>query len=680
MNKENAKKRIEELTEKLREHNYKYYVLSAPEISDYEFDIMLKELEQLEETYPEFKYPDSPTQRVGGEPTKEFKTVTHKYPMLSLGNSYSEEEIKEFDARVRKLVNGEVEYTCEHKYDGVAIGLTYINGRLTAAVTRGDGVQGDDVTNNVKTIKSIPLRLRGDYPEELEVRGEIFMSITGFRELNREREEIGETAFANPRNSASGTLKMQDPAEVAKRPLDCFIYATPTELKNVSTHYESLKYLRTLGLKASTNVAICKTMDEIFEYIRDWDKGRKELDYEIDGVVIKVNSLEQQKLLGATAKSPRWAIAYKFKAERAETTLLSIDYQVGRTGAVTPVANLEPVQLAGTTVKRASLHNEDIIRKLDIRIGDKVYVEKGGEIIPKIIGVNISERKPALQPVLFIKECPECGTPLIRKEGEAAHYCPNEDSCPPQIKGKLEHFISRKAMNIDSLGEGKIEMLFENGLVRNIADLYDLTYEQLFGLEKVIVDNGKEKKLSFQEKTAKKIIEGIEKSKNIPYQKVLFALGIRYVGETVAKKLAAHFKDIDQLATASSEELIEVDEIGEKIAESVIRWFQKQEHREIIERLRAAGVQLSTQDVDQPENYLLGGKSFVVSGVFNRHSREDIKELIEKYGGKNVSSISSKTDYVLAGENMGPAKKQKAESLDIPIISEEDFEEMIASK
>ncbi|HHL57438.1 MAG TPA: DNA ligase (NAD(+)) LigA, partial [Bacteroidetes bacterium] len=526
MNKENAKKRIEELTEKLREHNYKYYVLSAPEISDYEFDIMLKELEQLEETYPEFKYPDSPTQRVGGEPTKEFKTVTHKYPMLSLGNSYSEEEIKEFDARVRKLVNGEVEYTCEHKYDGVAIGLTYINGRLTAAVTRGDGVQGDDVTNNVKTIKSIPLRLRGDYPEELEVRGEIFMSITGFRELNREREEIGETAFANPRNSASGTLKMQDPAEVAKRPLDCFIYATPTELKNVSTHYESLKYLRTLGLKASTNVAICKTMDEIFEYIRDWDKGRKELDYEIDGVVIKVNSLEQQKLLGATAKSPRWAIAYKFKAERAETTLLSIDYQVGRTGAVTPVANLEPVQLAGTTVKRASLHNEDIIRKLDIRIGDKVYVEKGGEIIPKIIGVNISERKPALQPVLFIKECPECGTPLIRKEGEAAHYCPNEDSCPPQIKGKLEHFISRKAMNIDSLGEGKIEMLFENGLVRNIADLYDLTYEQLFGLEKVIVDNGKEKKLSFQEKTAKKIIEGIEKSKNIPYQKVLFALGI----------------------------------------------------------------------------------------------------------------------------------------------------------
>ncbi len=541
MNKENAKKRIEELTEKLREHNYKYYVLSAPEISDYEFDVMLKELEQLEETYPEFKYPDSPTQRVGGEPTKEFKTVTHKYPMLSLGNSYSEEEIKEFDARVRKLVNGEVEYTCEHKYDGVAIGLTYINGRLTAAVTRGDGVQGDDVTNNVKTIKSIPLRLRGDYPEELEVRGEIFMSITGFRELNREREEIGETAFANPRNSASGTLKMQDPAEVAKRPLDCFIYATPTELKNVSTHYESLKYLRTLGLKASTNVAICKTMDEIFEYIRDWDKGRKELDYEIDGVVIKVNSLEQQKLLGATAKSPRWAIAYKFKAERAETTLLSIDYQVGRTGAVTPVANLEPVQLAGTTVKRASLHNEDIIRKLDIRIGDKVYVEKGGEIIPKIIGVNISERKPALQPVLFIKECPECGTPLIRKEGEAAHYCPNEDSCPPQIKGKLEHFISRKAMNIDSLGEGKIEMLFENGLVRNIADLYDLTYEQLFGLEKVIVDNGKEKKLSFQEKTAKKIIEGIEKSKNIPYQKVLFALGIRYVGETVAKKTGSTF-------------------------------------------------------------------------------------------------------------------------------------------
>ena len=677
MNKEEAKKRIEELTNIIREHNYKYYVLSIPVIDDYEFDMLLKELEKLEEAYPEFSYPDSPTRRVGGEPTKEFKTITHRYLMLSLGNSYSEDEIKAFDTRVRKLVNSEVAYTCEHKYDGIAIGLTYLNGILTTAVTRGDGVQGDDVTNNVKTIKSIPLHLRGDYPAELEVRGEIFMSITGFRELNREREEIGEAPFANPRNSASGTLKMQDPTEVAKRPLDCFIYAIPTEIQNVTTHYESLKYLQTLGLKTSSRIAICKTLDEVFEYIRDWDQGRKELDYEIDGVVIKVNSLEQQKLLGSTAKSPRWAIAYKFKAERAETTLLSIDYQVGRTGAVTPVANLEPVQLAGTTVKRASLHNEDIIRKLDVRIGDKVYVEKGGEIIPKIVGVNTGKRPAGTMPVEFIKNCPECGTQLVRKEGEAAYYCPNEDSCPPQIKGKLEHFISRKAMNIDSLGEGKIEMLFENGLVKDIADLYDLTYEQLFGLEKVIIDNGKEKKLSFQEKTAKKIIEGIEKSKDTPYPKVLFALGIRYVGETVAKKLAAHFKDIDQLASANFEGLIEVDEIGEKIAESVIRWFQKPEHRKIIDRLKTAGVQLSTQKEEQPENDLLGGKSFVVSGVFSRYSREDIKALVEKFGGKNISSISSKTDYVLAGENMGPAKKQKAESLGIPIISEEDFEKMI---
>ncbi len=680
MNKEEAKKRIRELTNTIREHNYKYYVLSAPVISDYDFDILLKELEKLEEAYPEFRYPDSPTQRIGGEPTKEFKTVTHKYPMLSLSNSYSEEEIREFDARVRKLVKGDVEYTCEHKYDGVAIGLTYINGMLTTAVTRGDGVQGDDVTNNVKTIKSIPLRLRGNYPEELEVRGEIFMSITGFRELNREREEIGEAPFANPRNSASGTLKMQDPAEVAKRPLDCFIYYTPTELRDIKTHYENLKYLRSLGLKTSTNVAICKTLDDIFEYIHDWDRGREQLDYEIDGVVIKVNSLEQQKLLGATAKSPRWAIAYKFKAERAETTLLSIDYQVGRTGAVTPVANLEPVQLAGTTVKRASLHNEDIIRKLDVRIGDKVYVEKGGEIIPKIVGVNTAKRPAGARPVEFIKNCPECGTPLVRKEGEAAHYCPNEDNCPPQIKGKLEHFISRKAMNIDSLGEGKIELLFERGLVKNIADLYDLTYKQLYGLEKVITDNGKEKKISFQEKTAKKIIEGIEKSKNTPYAKVLFALGIRYVGETVARKLAAQFKNIDQLANATFEELIEVDEIGEIIAESVIRWFQKPEHRQIIKRLKTAGVQLSARKEEMPVSNLLDGKSFVVSGIFNRHSRDEIKMLIEKYGGKNVSSISSRTDYVLAGENMGPSKKQKAEKLGIPIINEDEFEKMIASE
>jgi len=679
MNREDAKKRIEELTSLLREHNYKYYVLSAPEISDYDFDILLKELEVLEEAYPAFKLPDSPTQRVGGEPTKEFKTVTHKYPMLSLSNSYSETEIQEFDARVRKLIGNEIEYTCEHKYDGVAIGLTYINGLLTTAVTRGDGTQGDDVTNNVKTIKSIPLRLRGDYPEELEVRGEIFMTIKGFKRLNKEREENGENLFANPRNSASGTLKMQDPAIVAKRPLDCIIYNTPNDLYHISTHYESLKYLRSVGFKTSPNVAVCKTVEDIFEYINDWNEGRVHLDYDIDGVVIKVNNLQQQKALGFTAKSPRWAIAYKFKAERSETTLLSIDYQVGRTGAVTPVANLEPVLLAGTTVKRASLHNADIIQKLDVRLKDKVYVEKGGEIIPKIVGVNTEARKTDALPVTFTKNCPECGTELIRQEGEAAFYCPNEDHCPPQIKGKLAHFISRKAMNIDSLGEGKIEMLFDHHLVNNVADLYDLTYEQLYGLEKVIVDQGKEKKISFQQKSAEKIIAGIKKSKEMPFYKVLFALGIRHVGETVAKKLAFHYTSIDKLAEATHEALIEIDEIGGKIAESVINWFQKEEHKEIIERLRKAGVQLDSEaSLQQLKSNKLDGKSFVVSGVFSSYSREELKSLIEQNGGKNVGSISSKTDFVLAGDNMGPAKKQKAEKLGIPIISEEDFQRMIS--
>ncbi|PLW97953.1 MAG: DNA ligase (NAD(+)) LigA [Marinilabiliales bacterium] len=679
MNKEEAKKRIDELSSILREHNYKYYVLSAPDISDFEFDILLKELESLEAAFPDFKLPDSPTQRVGGEPTKEFKTITHKYPMLSLSNSYSETEIREFDARIRKIIDGEIEYTCEHKYDGVAIGITYINGLLTTAVTRGDGTQGDDVTNNVKTIKSIPLRLRGDYPAELEVRGEIFMSIEGFRWLNEEREKNGESLFANPRNSASGTLKMQDPAIVAKRPLDCFIYNSPNELDHISTHYETLKYMRSLGLKTSSQVAVCKNVEEIFEYISDWNEGRVHLDYNIDGVVIKVNNLQQQKELGYTAKSPRWAIAYKFKAERAETILLSIDYQVGRTGAVTPVANLDPVLLAGTTVKRASLHNADIIQKLDVRIRDQVYVEKGGEIIPKIVGVNLDARDAGATPVTFISNCPECGTELVRNEGEAAYYCPNKDHCPPQIKGKLEHFISRKAMNIDSLGEGKIEMLFNHHLVNNIADLYDLSYDDLYGLEKVIIDQDKEKIISFQKKSADNIIAGIEKSKEVPFNKVLFALGIRHVGETVAKKLALHFNNIDRLAAATHEELIEIDEIGGKIAESVINWFEKQAHKEIIERLRKAGVQLANVASNlQARSYKLEGKSFVVSGVFSNFSREELKLLIEQNGGKNVGSISSKTDYVLAGDNMGPTKKQKAEKLVIPIISEEDFQKMIS--
>ena len=680
MTKEEARKKITELTTALQQHNYNYYVLSQPAISDFEFDILLKELEQLEGRFPELKFPDSPTQRVGGETASEFVSVKHKYPMLSLSNSYSESEITDFDTRIRKLISGEeIEYVCELKYDGVAIGLTYKNGLLTQAVTRGDGVQGDDVTANVKTIKSIPLRLHGNYPGEFEIRGEIFMSLKGFQKMNAERIEIGEAPFANPRNSASGSLKMLNPKEVAKRPLDCFLYYLPGESTSYKTHYEGLKYAEKLGFKVSKNVAVCRNINEIFEFIHDWNEGRKHLDHDIDGIVIKVNSLEQQKQLGFTAKSPRWAIAYKFKAEQAETILLSVDFQVGRTGAVTPVANLSPVQLAGTTVKRASLHNADIIAKLDLHYGDYLFVEKGGEIIPKVVGVNIEKRKENAEPVQFIFHCPECNTQLIRKEGEAAHYCPNEESCPPQIKGKLEHFISRKAMNIDSLGEGKIDMLFENGLLKNVADLYDLQYNQILGLEKTIPgEEGKaEKKLSFKEKTANNIINGIRASKEVPFQRVLFALGIRYVGETVAKKLAAHFSNIEALSKASFEELIEVDEIGERIAESVINWFNNPEHQIIIERLKNQGIQFAVIDSEARVSSILQNKSFVVSGVFQRHSRDEIKALIEQNGGKNVGSISSKTDYVLAGDKMGPAKKQKAEKLSIPVISEEDFEGMI---
>ncbi len=679
MTESEAKKRIEQLTKELNEHNYNYYVLARPTISDYEFDQMMKELEQLEKEYPQYVLPDTPTQRVGGEPTKEFKTVVHRYPFLSLANTYSEQEVRDFDQRVRKTVGNDVEYVCELKYDGVAIGLTYTNGYLTQAVTRGDGNRGDDVTNNVKTIRTIPLRLRNGYPPELEIRGEIYFPIKAFEKLNAEREEIGEPPFANPRNSASGTLKMQDPAEVARRPLDCFMYYIPSEQNLTKTHYESLKLAEKLGFKVSKNIAVCKTIDEIFEFINDWDKGRHHLEYEIDGIVIKVNSIEQQQALGYTAKNPRWAIAYKFKAEQAETILESISYQVGRTGAITPVANLKPVQLAGTTVKRASLHNADIIAQLDVRVGDHVYVEKGGEIIPKIVGVNLTKRKPGTPPTRFIEYCPECGTKLIRKEGEAAHYCPNEDHCPPQIKGKLEHFISRKAMNIDSLGEGKIEVLYDNKLVSNPADLYDLSYEDLYCLEKVIPaeEGKKEKKISFRKKTVENILKGIEQSLNVPFPRVLYAIGIRYVGETVAKKLALHFKSMDALMKASFDELTGVEEIGEKIAESVIEYFAKPEHIEMINRLKEKGIQMEIREEEKPKADVLEGKKFVVSGVFDNYSRDEIKRLIEIYGGKNVSSISSKTDYVLAGHNMGPQKKQKAEELGIPIISEEDFEKMI---
>ncbi len=678
MTEQEAKNRIGQLTRRLQQHNYNYYVLAKPTISDYDFDLLLKELEMLEKQYPQFRLPDSPTLRVGGDITKEFKTVKHRYPMMSLSNSYSEGEIKDFINRVTKAVGNNVEFVCELKYDGVAISLTYQNGLLAQAVTRGDGVRGDDVTNNIKTIKAIPLRLRGDFPEELEVRGEIFMPHEGFKRLNREREEIGDAPFANPRNATAGSIKMQDPKEVAKRPLDCIIYYVPQSLQGITTHYEAIKYIKSLGIKTSNNLALCRKEEEIFEFINDWNLGREHLPYDIDGIVIKVNDLSLQKKLGYTAKSPRWAIAYKFKAERVETLLFSIDYQVGRTGAVTPVANLKPVQLAGTIVKRASLHNADIIAQLDVRIGDTVYVEKGGEIIPKIVGVNLNKRPADAARVKFIERCPQCETPLVRKEGEAAWYCPNEDNCPPQIKGKLEHFISRKAMNIDSLGEGKIEVLFDNGLVKDVADLYYLTHDRLLGLEKIIPaeDNKKEKRISFQEKTVQNILKGIESSLTVPFPRVLYALGIRYVGETVAKKLANHFKSINRLQQAGYDELISVEEIGEKIAESVIQWFQKPKHLEIIERLKAKGIQMEITEEATPVSDVLQGKSFVVSGVFERHSRTEIKALIEQYGGKNTGSLSSKTDYLLAGANMGPAKKEKAEKLGIPIISETAFEEM----
>ena len=675
-----AKERIAQLTKDLEQHNYNYYVLDNPTISDYEFDMMLKELEALESKYPDFALPDSPTQRVGGEPVKSFRTVTHRYPFLSLSNTYSEAELKDFDARVRKAIGDTVEYVCELKYDGVAIGLTYTDGMLTQGVTRGDGTQGDDITHNVKTIRSIPLKLRKEHPGEYEIRGEIFFPRKNFEKINSEREEQGLETYANPRNTASGTLKLQDPREVARRKLDSFMYAVQDAGSKYRTHYESLLAAREMGFKVSGNMALCRNMDEILEYINDWDTARLDLDYDIDGIVIKVNSLEQQSALGFTAKSPRWAVAYKFKAKQAETLLEDIGYQVGRTGAITPVAHLKPVLLAGTTVKRASLHNEDIIRQMDIRIGDHVYVEKGGEIIPKIVGVNKAKRPPGTAPFQFATHCPECGTALYRKPGEAAHYCPNEDHCPPQIKGKLEHFISRRAMNIESLGEGKIGMLYDSGLIRNAADLYDLTYDRLFGLEKIIPaeEDKPEKKISFREKTTQNIIEGISESKGRPFEKVLYAIGIRHVGETVAKKLASHFGSMEKIMSATLEELVSIEDVGDKIAGSVIQYFSRDEHREMIRRLQEKGLQMETEEKEgSAAEGKLEGKSFVVSGVFNHHSRDEIKALIEKHGGKNVSSVSSKTDFLLAGDNMGPSKKEKAEKLGIAIISEEEFGKMI---
>jgi DNA ligase (NAD+) len=681
MDKLQAKERIAALSDEIRKHNHNYYVLSRPTISDYEFDMLLAELIRLENEFPELIEPDSPTGHVGGGVTKEFMQVQHKYPMLSLGNTYSEEEIRDFEERIHKTIGDEVEYVCELKFDGVAIGLTYQNGRLVQAVTRGDGVRGDDVTTNIKTIRSIPLKLHGTgFPEEFEIRGEIILPHASFEKMNEQRLEDGEEPFANPRNAASGSLKMLDSAEVAKRSLDGFFYYLPGNDLPFKTHYECLLAAKSWGFKISEFAVRCKTIEEIFDYLNTWDKARHELPFDIDGIVMKVNDLKQQEILGYTAKSPRWAMSYKFKAEQVTTQLLSVAYQVGRTGAVTPVANLQPVQLAGTVVKRASLHNADIINNLDVRIGDMVFVEKGGEIIPKIIGVDLGQRVAGSTPIAFIGTCPECGTALKRTEGESAWYCPNETGCPPQIKGKLEHFISRKAMNIDSLGEGKVEILFDNGLVRNCADLYDLTFDRLIGLEKTYqsTEDKKEKKISFREKSVANILNGIESSKNVSFDRVLYALGIRFVGETVARKLVAHFISLDKLMNAEFNDLIEVEEIGEKIAQSILSWFSEQKNTELIDRLRMAGIHfkmdesLITRISDK-----LSGLTFVVSGVFENFSRDDLKKTIELHGGKNIGSISAKTSYLLAGENMGPEKRKKAEKLGVAIVSEDDFIGMI---
>ena len=659
---------IKNLRDELNQHNYNYYVLDKPTISDFEFDQKLKQLQDLEAQHPEFFDENSPTQRVGGMVTKNFETVKHEYRMYSLDNSYSIEDLQDWETRIQKVL-GDVplEYTCELKYDGASISISYENGRLVRAVTRGDGFQGDDVTNNIKTIKAVPIHLKGDFPEKFDIRGEIILPFAGFEKMNQELIEIGETPYSNPRNTASGSLKLQDSAEVAKRPLDCLLYFVIGNNLPFKTQFEGLQKARDWGFKVPTQSKLAKNLNEVFEYINYWDKHRHDLPYETDGVVIKVNNLQHQDELGYTAKSPRWAMAYKFKAEQVTTRLNSISYQVGRTGAITPVANLEPVQLAGTIVKRASLHNADQIEKLDIRIGDEVFVEKGGEIIPKIIAVDFSKRNPNAEVTKYITHCPECNSELERKEGEANHYCPNFYGCPPQIIGRIQHYITRKAMDIEGLGGETVALLYQNGLVKNYADLYDLKIEQILPLERMA------------QKSAENLINGIEKSKEVPFERVLYALGIRYVGETVAKKLAKHYKNIDAIANASLMDLILVDEIGDKIAQSVIEFFENIENRLTIERLKAVGIQFELVEKNTQVSDKFAGKTFVVSGVFEKFSRDDLKKAIEDNGGKVGSSISTKTDYVVAGENMGPAKLEKANQLKIAIISEEDFLGMIGN-
>ncbi len=662
------KEKIQQLRDELNQHNYNYYVLDTPTISDYEFDQKLKELQALEQAHPEFYDENSPTVRVGGSITKNFLTVVHEYRMYSLDNSYSKEDIEEWEQRIIKTLGSEdISFTCELKYDGASIDLLYEDGKLKQATTRGDGIQGDDITANVRTIGSVPLQLRGDYPQRFYIRGEIVMPKKAFERLNQERVAAGEDPFMNPRNTASGSLKLQDTTEVAKRGLDCLLYFLVGDT-GIATQFESLEKAREWGFKVPNYSRLCHSTQEVMDFINEWDTKRHILPYETDGVVIKVNNVVQQQELGYTSKSPRWAMAYKYKAEQVDTQLESISYQVGRTGAITPVANLKPVLLAGTIVKRASLHNADQIEKLDIHIGDWVYVEKGGEIIPKIVGVNLDKREPDAVPVSYITHCPECDTELVRNEGEAQHYCPNTYHCPPQITGKIQHFISRKAMDIEGLGEETVELLFRSGVIENYADLYEITVEKLLPLERMA------------KKSAENIVKGIEKSKEVPFERVLFALGIRYVGETVAKKLARHYKNITALENTTVEQLVEVDEIGNQIATSVVNFFQEEYNKELINRLKEYGLQFElSAEATAGQTDTLKGQTFVVSGVFSLYSRDELKALIEQHGGKVGSSISSKTDYVIAGDKMGPSKREKAESLGVKIIDEVAFQSLIIS-
>ena len=653
---------IKTLSEELRQHNYNYYVLDNPSIADYDFDIKLKQLQELEAKHPELAEVNSPTQRVGGEVTKNFETVVHEHRMYSLDNSYSKEDLLDWETRIKKMVDGVVQYTCELKYDGASISLTYEEGALVKAVTRGDGTQGDNVTANIKTIKSVPLLLKGKYPSKFDIRGEIVLPFEGFNKMNEERIDTGEEPYRNPRNTASGSLKLQDSAEVAKRPLECLLYNITGSNLGISTQFESLEGAREMGFKVPTAAKLVNSIDEVLEFIDYWNVHRHNLPYETDGVVIKVNNLQQQEELGYTAKAPRWAIAYKFKSEQVSTRLNDITYQVGRTGAITPVANLEPVELAGTTVKRASLHNADQIERLDIRVGDEVFVEKGGEIIPKIIAVDFTKRPADSEPTQYIANCPECKTELVRSDGDAKHYCPNEYGCAPQITGRIQHFISRKAMDIEGLGGETVALLVNEGLISNYSDLYELNKKQLMPLERMA------------EKSAENLINGVEASRQIPFERVLFALGIRFVGETVAKKLAKHYKNIDALSQATIIDLVTVDEIGIRIAESLVDFFISKENAHIINRLKGFGVQLAlSEDVLANQTDKLKGKTFVVSGVFETVSRDELKKLIEDNGGKVSSSISSKTSYLVAGDKMGPSKRAKAETLNVLIISEQDF-------